>query len=132
MLSKQTLLELAGETVRATVPNLADHTVTSTSGIGFFDRLEPSKPDRLPSSTIFDIYFGKTQLSYEPLLHTKLKSFSSACDAIQEYLELPNFNGLSDGRLGRIQLSIPNLNARIETAAQRRAFVRQSRRHCAL
>ena len=131
MLSKQTLLERLAKLSELQF-QIADHTVTSTSGIGFFDRLEPSKPDRLPLSTIFDICFGKTQLSYEPLLHTKLKSFSSACDAIQEYLELPNFNGLSDGRLGRIQLSIPNLNARIETPAQRRAFVRQSRRHCAL
>jgi nucleoside phosphorylase len=112
-LSQQVLLERLAKLSELKF-QIADHTVTSTTGIGFSDRLEPSKTGPVPPCTIFDIYFGNTQLSYEPLLHPKLKSFSSACDAIQEYLELPNFNGLSDGRLGRIQLSIPNLNARID------------------
>lgn len=112
-LSQQTLLERLAKLSELKF-QITDHTVTSTTGIGFSDRLEPSKTGPVPPCTIFDIYFGNTQLSYEPLLHPKLKSFSSACDAIQEYLELPNFNGLSDGRLGRIQLSIPNLNARID------------------
>jgi len=113
LLSKETLLgRLAKLSERQF--QIADHTVTSTTGIGFSDRLEPSKSDPVAPCAVFDIYFGNTQLTYEPLLHAKLKSFSSAGDAIQEYLELSNFNGLSDGRLGRIQLSIPNLNARIE------------------
>ena len=113
LLSKETLLgRLAKLSERQF--QIADHTVTSTTGIGFSDRLEPSKSDPVSPCAVFDIYFGNTQLTYEPLLHAKLKSFSSAGDAIQEYLELSNFNGLSDGRLGRIQLSIPNLNARIE------------------
>lgn len=88
--------------------------LTSTTGIGYSDRLEPSTLDSAPPRTIFDIYFGHTQLMYEPLLHAKLKSFSSTSDAIQEYLEFPDFNGFSDVRLGKIQLAVPNLNARID------------------
>jgi predicted nucleotide-binding protein len=62
---------------------------------------------------VFDISFGSRQLSYEPLLHSTLKSFSSAYDAVAEFLTFANFNGSSDSRMGHIQLSIPNLNARI-------------------
>lgn len=82
---------------------------------GFSDRYEPSQSTYSAwPATIFDISFGNVQLSYEPLLHATLKSFTSSVDAIRELLRLSDFNGLSDGRLGHIQLCIPNLNARIE------------------
>lgn len=112
-LSKEMLLERLTKLSERKF-QIGEYVLTSTTGIGFSDTLEPSKSDNTPPCSIFYIYFGNTQLTPEPLLHAKLKSFSSAGDAIQEYLDLPNFNGFSDGRLGRIQLSIPSLNARIE------------------
>lgn len=111
-LNKQTLLERLARLSELKF-QVVDHTLTTT-GIGFQDRLEPGNSHLAPPRWMFDIYFGNPQLSQEPLLHANLKSFSSIGDAIQEYLELPNFYGISDGRLGKIQLSIPCLNARID------------------
>jgi hypothetical protein len=93
----------------------AGEQIIHSAGVGFYDHYEPSQnlfsdwPTR-----VFEISFGSGQLSYEPLLHSTLKSFSSTYDAIAEFLQFANFNGSSDSRLGHIQLSIPNFNARIE------------------
>lgn len=88
----------------------------SFAGPGFCDRLEPSQNSYSEwPCRIFDVIVDHAQLASEPLLHPTLKSFSSTFDGIQEFLMLGNFNGSSDGRLGRIQVVIPNLNARIES-----------------
>jgi hypothetical protein len=59
------------------------YTVNST-GLGFYDRLEPSSNSYSEwPCTVFDITFGSAQLSYEPLIHPTLKSFSTTYDAIQ-------------------------------------------------
>lgn len=72
-LSQQTLLERLAKLSQLKF-QIADHTVTSTTGIGFSDRLEPSKTGPVPPCTIFEIYFGNTQLSSEPLLHPNPQS----------------------------------------------------------
>jgi predicted nucleotide-binding protein len=96
---------------------IGEHVVHST-GVGFSDRYEPSLGSYSDwPSRIFDISFSNVQLSYEPLLHSTLKSFSSSYDAIREFLKFEGFNGSSDSRLGHIQMCVPNLNARIERLA---------------
>jgi len=90
------------------------HSFTSAS-IGFSDRYEASgNPYSEWPCAVFDVAFGSTQLSHEPLFHTRLKTFASPFDAIRELLQLQNFNDSSDSRLGHIVLCIPNLNARLE------------------
>ena len=89
--------------------------MVSSTGMGFSDRYEPSRSSYSDwPSRIFDISFGSVQLAYEPLLHATLPAFSSSYDAIREFMKFENFNGSSDGRLGHIQMCVPNLNARIE------------------
>jgi Predicted nucleotide-binding protein containing TIR-like domain len=91
-----------------------EHLVRSTA-MGFSDRYEASRSTYSDwPSRIFDISFGSVQLPYEPLLHSRLKAFSSSYDAVREFLKFDSFNGSSDGRLGHIQMCIPNLNARLE------------------
>jgi nucleoside phosphorylase len=94
---------------------IGEYTLTS-AGIGFRDTYEPNRSSYSEwPCTVFDISFGSVQLCYEPLLHPTLKSFPSTYDAVQKFFKFDVFNGQSDGRLGHIQLAIPNLNARIET-----------------
>lgn len=93
---------------------VGDRTFRST-GVGFSDRYEPSRNSCSDwPARIFDISFGSAQITYEPLLHPTLKSFSSTSDAIREFFQFDQFNGSSDSRLGHIQVCITNLNARIE------------------
>ncbi len=90
----------------------------ASSGMGFQDNYEHSRNSYSDwPCTVFQISFGSVQISYEPLLHPTLKSFSSTYDAIQKFLHLDTFNGQSDGRLGHLLLVVPNCNARIETLA---------------
>jgi Predicted nucleotide-binding protein containing TIR-like domain len=94
---------------------VGDRTFRST-GVGFSDRYEPSRNSYSDwPARIFDISFGSVQITYEPLLHPNLKSFSTTSDAIREFFQFDQFNGSSDSRLGHIQLCLPNLNARIES-----------------
>lgn len=91
--------------------------IISLAGLGFSDTYEPSRNSYCEwPCRVFDISFGYAhQVSQEPLLHPNLPTYSSAYDAIESFLDLAKFGGPSDGRLGRLQLIIPNLNARIDT-----------------
>lgn len=92
-----------------------EHSFAAT-GIGFSDRYEAScnSYSEWPC-TVFDVAFGSIQLPYEPLFHTRLKSFASPFDAIRDLVQFRNFNDSSDSRLGHVLLCIPNLNARLES-----------------
>lgn len=91
--------------------------IINLAGLGFSDTYEPSRNSYCEwPCRVFDISFGYAhQVSQEPLLHPNLPTYSSAYDAIESFLDLAKFGGPSDGRLGRLQLIIPNLNARIDT-----------------
>lgn len=93
---------------------VGEHTLSS-SGLGFSDRYEASRSTYSDwPCTVFDVSFGTTQLSFEPLLHATLKSFPSPFDAIREFLGLKQFNDSSDARLGHILVCVPNMNFRLE------------------
>jgi CAP12/Pycsar effector protein, TIR domain len=93
---------------------VGDRTLVS-SGMGFSDRYEPSHNSYSQWPTrIFEISFSSVQLNQEPMLHPRLKAFSNTFDAIGEFLGFDRFNGASDGRLGHVQVCVPNLNARIK------------------
>ncbi len=93
---------------------VGEWTLKST-GVGFSDNYEPSHNSYCDwPCTVFQISFGRAELSFEPLIHPKLKSFSSAYEAIGKILGFKQFNDSSDGRLGSIVLCVPNLNARLE------------------
>lgn len=112
--SRDTLLERLGALSERCF-KIGEYTVTS-SGLGFHDDYEPSRNSYSDwPCRVFNVSFGSVYLPHSPFLHPKLKSFPSIYDAIQEFFELENFNGQSDGRLGQLQLVIPNLNARIES-----------------
>ncbi len=114
VLSRETMLNRLA-TLSEKRFQIGEQIITSAS-LGFHDTYEHSRNSYSDwPCTLFDISFGHAQLSYEPLLHPTLESFSSTYDAIQKFLKLDSFNGQSDSRLGHLQIVIPNLNARIET-----------------
>ena len=92
----------------------ASENLLTSAGIGFSDRYVPSKNEYSEwACTVFEVSFGGTQLSHEPLLRPNRPSFSSPFEAIKQFLSLPVFNNMSDARLGRILVAFPNFNARL-------------------
>ncbi|MGI9101272.1 MAG: GGDEF domain-containing protein [Terriglobales bacterium] len=83
--------------------------------LGFHDVFLPSANGYSEwPGTLFEITLAsQVQLGYEPLLHIDHPSYKSPYDALGSFVELPDFGGHSDGRIGHAVFFVPVTTARI-------------------
>jgi len=84
------------------------------TGFGFSDQHEPSNNqyNSWPGK-LFDVSMKSVSFYGGPLLHHEHPSYNSVYEAIGDFLDLKQFNGSSDSRLGHLLIYIPNPDARI-------------------